>query len=153
MGLLTKSRTLSDDTEEEKGKGGFLNGLLGMGKYKKTPEEKEEIQEAKKLRGRLSNLKIKKYKNNRQPSYNDDRTKRRLEVGADFKMNNLPAIIFNLAQSSGEFRNAVGGRLSVKDRDKLRFIMRHKSYRVRKMDQQLNNRNEKKCKVSLVDLF
>ena len=131
----------------------ILDKLLRTGKYAKTPEEKQEIQRARELRNRIKNLKIKKYKDARKPSYNNDSSKKRLEVGSSFKMNNLPGVLYDIAKHSGELRSAIGGRFTIKDRDKLKFIIRHKGHTVRKMDQRLNHKNEKKRTVILGELF
>ena len=150
------SRTLantSQDKEEQNSKNrGFdpIGALMNTGRYAKTEEEKRDIQEAKRLRSRLNEIRIKKYKDDRLPRYNDN--KKRIEVGSDFNISILPDVMYELAQR-GRLKNDIGGRFSIKDRKKLQFIVRHKGYVVRKMNQTLNNRNEKYCQVSLKELF
>ena len=151
MGLLTKSRTLSDDTEEKKGKGGFLNGLLRMGKYAKTDAQKQEIKNSRSLPSRLGELRLKRY--NRQMSFRFNDNKNRIEVGENFTMNKLPEIIYLLADGSTIFRKAIGGSFGLSEREKLRRIIRRKRNRIQKMERRLNNGVENRQQVYLKDLF
>ncbi len=150
-----KNRTLEnrEDNSQSKQSGGFdlVGGLTGTGKYAKTNEEKEEIRLSRTLKVRLGDLVIKKYKDNRLPKYNDN--KHRLEVGVDFNLRTLPNLIYSNARRNSIFRNKIGGRFSIQDRDALKMVMKHNSYAVRKMKQKLNQRNENRCKVSLGMLF
>jgi len=158
MGLFfKKSRTLESTEQEEnaeeqsQSKGGFINGLLGLGKYAKTEEEKEEARLAGTLAVRLGDLKIKKYKDSRPPKYNKD--KHRLEVGADFDFKTLPDLIYSIAKKSSVFRSRIGGRFDRRDREVLRYVIKHRRNRLRRMERQLNQRNEDYCVVSLSKLF
>jgi len=110
MGIFTrKNRTLENTNEEEvpKKKGGLLDAFLGTGKYAKTEEQKKEMAESKTLQSRLGKLRIKKC--NRAMSFRFNDNKNRIEVGEKFEMNQLPGIIYLLADGSTVFRRSIGG--------------------------------------------
>ena len=152
-----KNRDLESSREggSDKNPSGFdlVGGLTGTGRYAKTDEEKDEAKENKTLKIRLGDLKIKKYKNNRLPRYNDAHTKQRFEVGVDFDFRTLPNLIYSTAKRNGTFRSKIGGRFSTSDRDELKRIMQKNSYTVKKMKRQLDHRDEGHCKVNLSELF
>jgi hypothetical protein len=101
----------------------------------------------------VGGLKIKRYKDDRKPRYNDDSTKKRLEVGNDFDLKNLPDLIYKLAQKGGDFRSDIGGRFNLQDKRILRQTMRNNRYTVKKMEQDLNDKNQGRQKTSLSGLF
>jgi hypothetical protein len=151
----SKSRTLTNNDPADKGetkkKGGLLAGLFGSDKYRKTPEQKAEEQEARSLPSRLGSLRLKKY--NRSMSFRFNDNKNRIEVGDGFAMNKLPEIVYSLADGSTTFRRAIGGTFDFSEREKLRRIIRKKRNRVQKMERQLIDGMEKKQQVYLKDLF
>ena len=157
--LLGKSsgRVLEkDDAKNTSRRGGGLDiigGLTGTDSHAKTEEQKDADVESGTLKSRLGQLKIKRYKDDRQPKYNDDSTKKRLEIGSDFDLKNLPELIYKIAQRSGDFRSDIGGRFDLQDKRMLRQIMRKRSYTISRMKQDLDDRNEHNQKTNLGKLF
>jgi len=145
-----KNRDLESENVESK-KHSLMDAALGTGDYKKTEEELAEKKEVESLKGRIGELRIKRYKSEQTPTYDDN--KKRLKIGQSFNLKNLPELIYKIANRSGDFRRDIGGRFDLKDRDELKFVMKHNRYAVSKMKQKLNHRDEGKCKVDLSGLF
>lgn len=154
-GNRTLENKNDDDGESSSQNKGLdlIGGLTGTGRYAKTEEEIIEKSVAESLKGRIGFLKMKKYKDNREPTYNDNNTEKRLEFGQGFNLRDLPGLVYKLANSSSDFRRDIGGRFNLRDRDKLKYIMKNNRYVVSKMKQKLNHRDEGNCKADLSSLF
>ncbi len=155
-----RNRTLENDGngneennfQDKKPSGDPLDALLGTGKYAKTEEQKQKAKEKKSLGGRFENVKLKRYNKEMNYRYNDD--KKRIEVGEDFELRQLPDIVYSLATTSTIFRRDTGGRFDRMDREEMERAIRKRRATVKRMNKKLfhNARGERGQVINIGEL-
>ncbi len=150
-------KSMSDWEEQERGKKGIapLDALFKTGQYRQEKSDSEggNLEKASQeiLKKRLAKLKLKKYRRDMEPRFNED--KNRIEVGNDFDLSDLPEIVYNFAQRKNVFRKLIGGRFDLRDRERLRYYLKKHPHKLTRARRRLNRPDEKRCKIALAELF
>ena len=132
-----------------------LDALFKTGQYRQEKSDSGDgnLEKASQeiLKKRLAKLKLKKYRKDMEPRFNED--KNRIEVGNDFDLSDLPEIVYNFAQRKNVFRKLIGGRFDLRDRERLRYYLKKHPHKLMRVRRKLNRPDEKRCKIALAELF
>ena len=132
-----------------------LDALFKTGQYKQKNNNLEAGDLEKVLqeifKKRLAKLKLKKYRRDMKPRFNED--KNRIEVGNDFDLSELPEIIYNFAQKKTIFHRLIGGRFDLRDKERLRRYLKKHPHKLTRAMRRLSRPDEKRCKIALAELF
>ena len=125
----------------------------GQCKQEKNNLEGDDLERGDRedLKKRLARLKLKRYRRDMEPRFNED--KNRIEVGNDFDLSDLPEIVYNFAQRKNVFRKLIGGRFDLRDRERLRYYLKKHPHKLMRVRRKLNRPDEKRCKIALAELF